>query len=87
MTPVPPFIWIKKVYGNLSFSPPILLWDVFRSHLTTYDRICIPGGYTKYLKSADVLWNTSRKKKRFGPFWKSKSSNVGINKTSLVRGL
>ena len=60
--------WLETVWGKLSFSRRLLIWDSFRAHVdskvkevcrkqTKTDMVVIPGGCTSLLQPADVSWN------------------------------
>ena len=55
--------------GDLSFEKRILIWDAYRCHISNQtkmklkqmnvDSSVIPGGTTKFLQPADVVWNSA----------------------------
>jgi hypothetical protein len=60
--------WVNRVWGKLAFQRRLLVWDMYKCHLTESvkalvnggcktDVSLIPGGLTKYLQPADVSWN------------------------------
>ena len=59
-------LWLEKCWGRLHISfPCLLIWDSFKSHVTTYIREKVKehynshmvGGCTGILQPADVSWN------------------------------
>ena len=60
--------YLDKVWGQLSFTCRLLIWDAYRCHMmdkvrmhvdkqTNSDMCILPGGTTNHLQPADVSWN------------------------------
>ena len=59
--------YLKKVIGYFSFNKRLIVWDAYRCHTSEatrkeLDRLklhsaVIPGGCTKFIQAADVVWN------------------------------
>ena len=60
--------YLNKVWGQLSFTCRLLIWDAYRCHMmdkvrmhvdkqTNSDMCILPGGTTNHLQPADVSWN------------------------------
>lgn len=59
--------YLHSVIGRLSFSKRLLIWDAYKCHICDavqdeckrmhLDSSVIPGGLTKYIQTADVVWN------------------------------
>ena len=59
--------WINKIVGKFAFSKRLLVWDCCESHMTEDVKIClkeintesviVPGGCTKYIQAAYLVWN------------------------------
>uniref|UniRef100_A0A1X7UMU3 HTH CENPB-type domain-containing protein n=1 Tax=Amphimedon queenslandica TaxID=400682 RepID=A0A1X7UMU3_AMPQE len=60
--------YMKKIVGSLSFNKRLMIWDAYKCHTSEttkreLDRLhlhtaVIPGGCTKYIQAADVVWNS-----------------------------
>ena len=63
--------YLKSIIGALAFSKRLLVWDAYRCHVSeAVRRECdklrlhtavVPGGCTKYIQAADVVWTGSFK--------------------------
>ena len=63
--------YLRTVVGSLSFAKRLMIWDAYRCHVSqTVKSECsrlelqtatIPGGCTKFIQAADVVWNASFK--------------------------
>ena len=63
----------NEILGKFSFRKRLLAWDSYEAHLTDdvkksltkskIESVIIPGGCTKYIQAADVVWNKSFKGK------------------------
>ena len=63
------FVWpyLNSVIGRLAFNKRHLIWDAYKCHICDavqeeckrmrIDSSVIPGGLTKYIQTADVVWN------------------------------
>ncbi len=59
--------WLRNIWGRLSFSRRLLVWDAFRCHIMdtvkqklrkmNTDTAVIPGGCIGLVQAADVSWN------------------------------
>lgn len=61
--------YLHSIIGKLTFHQRLLVWDAYRCHTSiaavrtecTKLRLhtaIVPGGCTKYIQAADVVWNT-----------------------------
>ena len=65
--------YLSRVIGNFAFTERLLIWDSYRCHLSietksklkaiNVETCIIPGGTTKFLQPADVVWNSAFKAK------------------------
>lgn len=63
--------YLRTVIGQLSFRRRLLVWDAYRCHTSEatraetkrlrIDTSIVPGGCTKFIQAADVVWNASFK--------------------------
>ena len=59
--------YLRTIIGQLSFNKRLLIWDAYRCHTSKatqaeatrlrLDTAIIPGGCTKFIQAADVVWN------------------------------
>lgn len=59
--------WVRRAWGNLSFTRRLLIWDAYKCHImpsvrsvieqTQSDISVIPGGLTSLVQPADLSWN------------------------------
>ena len=58
--------YLQSIIGQLSFNKRLLVWDSYHCHISEAVRAettqlqlhtaIIPGGCTKYIQAADVVW-------------------------------
>ena len=63
--------YLHSILGTFSFTKRLLVWDAYRCHTSVSTRAetaklrvhtaIVPGGCTKFIQAADVVWNTSFK--------------------------
>ena len=63
--------YLHSILGRLSFTKRLLVWDAYRCHTSVSTRAetaklrvhtaIVPGGCTKFVQAADVVWNASFK--------------------------
>ena len=59
--------YLHSIIGSLSFTKRLLVWDAYRCHTSEATRAevlrmglhtaIVPGGCTKFIQAADVVWN------------------------------
>lgn len=59
--------YLHSIIGSLSFTKRLLIWDAYRCHTSEATRAevlrmglhtaIVPGGCTKFIQAADVVWN------------------------------
>ena len=60
--------YLRSIIGQFSFNKRLLVWDAYRCHTSVATRAetarlrlktaVVPGGCTKFIQAADVVWNT-----------------------------
>ena len=60
--------YLHSIIGTLSFTKRLLVWDAYRCHTSVSTReettklqlhtAIVPGGCTKFIQAADVVWNS-----------------------------
>ena len=60
--------YLRTIVGTLSFNKRLMVWDAYRCHTSTAVKAecarlkvltsIIPGGCTKFIQAADVVWNS-----------------------------
>ena len=81
--------WSNEILGQFSFCKWLPAWDSYEAHLTDnvknaltkskIETMIVPGGYTKYIKAPDVVWNKPFKRRieEFSDGWlANKSTNL-----------
>ena len=63
--------YLRTVVGSLSFAKRLMIWDTYHCHVSQAVKLecsrlklqtaTIPGGCTKFIQAADVVWNASFK--------------------------
>ena len=63
--------YLHSILGTFSFTKRLLVWDAYRCHTSVSTRAetaklrvhtaIVPGGCTKFIQAADVVWNASFK--------------------------
>ena len=61
--------YLRTVVGSLLFAKRLMIWDAYRCHVSQavksecssikLQTATIPGGCTKFIQAADVVWNAS----------------------------
>ncbi|XP_061734371.1 uncharacterized protein LOC133537365 [Nerophis ophidion] len=67
--------WLQRAVGKFNFGPRLLAWDSYRCHISEATKAelkrgynitmaVISGGFTKYLRAPNVVWNGPFKAQR-----------------------
>lgn len=78
--------YLESVIGRLSFDKRLLVWDAYKCHTSDETRnkcaqmklhtAIVPGGCTRYIQAADVVWNSTFKShlRQYYDLWLADSS-------------